>query len=37
MLMEQAAPFEVIEKRMRSHGTKLDRRGMNPYACDSIQ
>jgi hypothetical protein len=24
MLVEEATPFEVIEQRMRSHGTKID-------------
>ena len=29
VLIEQATPFQVVEQRMRSHGTKIDRKGMN--------
>jgi hypothetical protein len=26
MLVEEASPFQVVEQRMRSHGTKIDKR-----------
>src|SRR6185437_14635999 len=32
MLIQQTAPPQLIQERLRSHGTKLDNRGMNSYA-----
>jgi hypothetical protein len=37
MLIEQSAPRQLVEKCMRSHGTKIDYWGMIPYADDPIQ
>ena len=31
MLVQKPTPFQVFEQRMRSHGTKIDIRGMNYY------
>jgi hypothetical protein len=31
VLVEKAPPFQVIEQRMRSHGTKIDKKGVIFY------
>jgi hypothetical protein len=29
MLVQETTPLKLVEQRMRSHGTKIDERGMN--------